>query len=100
MGDCTATGSNVHGGNIAASVYTTGQVDKQDTSGGMGPTASVVFRRLASLLSIKQEELYSKIILFIRCLQLDFALLRSAVRCIVFVAQDQHSLRTVPSQHY
>ena len=40
---------------------------------------SVVFQRLASLLSIKRGELYSKTILFIRC-QLGFALLRSAVR--------------------
>ena len=51
------------------------------TSGSMGPTASVVFRRLASLLSIKRDEHYSKTILFIRC-QLGFALLRSAVRCL------------------
>ena len=51
------------------------------TSGSMGPTASVVFRRLASLLSIKQDEHYSKTILFIRC-QLAFALLRSAVCCL------------------
>ena len=41
----------------------------------------VVFRGLASLLSIKREELYSKTILFIRC-QLGFALLRSAARCL------------------
>ena len=51
------------------------------TSGSMGPTASVVFRRLASLLSIKRDEHYSKTILFIRC-QLGFALLHSAVRCL------------------
>ena len=29
-------------------------------TGGMGPTASVVFKRLASLLSAKRDELYSK----------------------------------------
>ena len=51
------------------------------TSDSMGPTASVVFRRLASLPSIKQDELYSKTILFIRC-QLGFALLRLAICCL------------------
>ena len=51
------------------------------TSGSMGPSASVVFRRLASLVSTKRDELYSKTILFIRC-QVCFALLRSAVRCL------------------
>ena len=51
------------------------------TSGGMGPTASVVYKRLASLLSSKHDEHYSKTILFIRS-KLSFALLRSAVRCL------------------
>ena len=51
------------------------------TSGGMGPTASVVYRRLASLLSLKRDEHYSKTMLFIRC-QLGFALLRSSIRCL------------------
>ena len=48
---------------------------------GMGPTASVVFRRLASLLSAKRDEHYSKTLLFIRC-QIGFTLLRSAIRCL------------------
>ncbi len=49
--------------------------------GGMGPTASVVYHRLASLLSIKLDS-YNKTILFIRS-KLSFALLlRSAIRCI------------------
>ena len=51
------------------------------TSGGMGPTASVVYKRLASLLSLKRDEHYSKTMLFIRC-QLGFALLRSSIRCL------------------
>ena len=50
-------------------------------AGGMGPTASVVFKRLASLLSAKRDEHYSKTILFIRC-QIGFALQRSAIRCL------------------
>ena len=54
---------------------------KFSTPGSMGPTASVLFRRLASLLSIKRDELYSKTIPFIRC-QLGFALLRSAICCL------------------
>ena len=36
------------------------------TAGGMGPTASVVFQRLASLFSAKRNEHYSKTTLFIR----------------------------------
>ena len=51
------------------------------TSGGMSPTASVVYRRLASLLSLKRDKHYSKTMLFIRC-QLGFALLRSSIRCL------------------
>ena len=42
---------------------------------------SVVYKRLASLLSSKHDEHYSKTILFIRS-KLSFALLRSAVRCL------------------
>ena len=45
------------------------------------PLPLLCFERLASLLSIKWDELYSKTILFIRC-QLGFALLRSAIRCL------------------
>ena len=51
------------------------------TSGGMGPTATTVYKRLASLLSAKRDEHYSKTILYIRC-QISFALLRSAIRCL------------------
>jgi len=51
------------------------------TSGGMGPTATTVFSRLASLISSKTNTCYSKTILFIRT-KISFALLRSAVRCL------------------
>ena len=64
---------NVEHGSFSPLIFT--------TAGGMGPTASVVFQRLASLLSAKRNEHYSKTILFIRC-QIGFALLRSAIRCL------------------
>ena len=63
----------LHHGSFSPLIFT--------TAGGMGPTASVVFQRLASLLSAKRNEHYSKTILFIRC-QIGFALLRSAIRCL------------------
>ena len=51
------------------------------SSGGMGPTASIVYRRLANLISSKHSNPYSRTILFIRC-KLSFALLRSSLRCL------------------
>ena len=51
------------------------------SSGGMGPTASIVYRRLANLISSKHSNPYSRTILFIRC-KLSFALLHSSLRCL------------------
>ena len=64
---------NVEHGSFSPLIFT--------TSGGMGPTATTVYKRLASLLSAKRDEHYSKTILYIRC-QISFALLRSAIRCL------------------
>ena len=50
------------------------------SSGGMRPTASIVYRRLANLISSKHSNPYSWIILFIHC-KLSFALLCSSLRC-------------------
>ena len=47
------------------------------TTGGMGPTATVVYRRLAALISEKRKKDYSKTINWLRC-RLSFSLLRSA----------------------
>eukprot|EP00731_Ephydatia_muelleri_P026050 Em0018g150a len=49
--------------------------------GGLGSTATVVFKRLASLIADKQELPYCKILFWLRC-KLSFSLLRSAVMCL------------------
>ena len=51
------------------------------TSGGMGTTATVVFKRIASMIARKQDKPYSKVTHWIRC-RLSFSLLRSAIICI------------------
>ena len=51
------------------------------TSGGMGKCASVTYKRLASLLSTKQEQFYGATIVWIRCC-LSFSLLCSSIMCL------------------
>ena len=51
------------------------------TSGGMGPAAQVVYRRIASLIANKHKKHYSLTISNIRC-RITFSLLRSAIMCI------------------
>ena len=51
------------------------------TSGGMGITTTIVYKRLAELIAAKQSKPYSKTMNWIRC-KLSFSLLRSAVMCI------------------
>ena len=51
------------------------------TAGGMGPTASVVYKRIASMLSQKYDQAYSKTLHWIRC-KLSYSLLRSAIMCL------------------
>ena len=50
-------------------------------SGGMAPAATATFKRLASLISEKQQQDYNKTIAWIRCL-LSFSLVRSSVMCL------------------
>ncbi len=50
-------------------------------AGGTGPTATIVYKRLASLLSEKQGRPYSSTLHWVRC-RLSFSLIRSAVMCI------------------
>ena len=47
------------------------------TSGGMGKCASATYKRLASLLSTKQEQSYGSTIAWVRC-----CLLRSSIMCL------------------
>jgi len=49
--------------------------------GGMGTAATVMYKRLASLLADKHAQSYSKTMSWIRCL-LNFSLLRSAIMCV------------------
>ena len=51
------------------------------TSGGMGTTATVVYKRIASMIADKHNKPYSKTIHWIRC-RLNFSLLRSSILCL------------------
>ena len=51
------------------------------TAGGMGATANVVYKRIASLIAEKHGKTYSKTINWLRC-RLSFSLLRSAIMCL------------------
>ena len=51
------------------------------STSGMGREAAVVYKRIASLISLKRNCHYSHTISWIRC-QLLFALLRSSIMCI------------------
>ena len=51
------------------------------TSGGVGPSAAVMYKRLASLIAEKRDQSYSTTIKWIRC-RITFALIRSAILCL------------------
>ena len=51
------------------------------TAGGLGPTATVVYKRLASRIAEKHDKAYGKTLHLIRC-RLNFSLLRSAIMCL------------------
>ena len=57
--------------------------------GGMAPAATTTFKRLASLISEKQQQDYIKTIAWIRCL-LSFSLVRSSVMCLRGVWSSYH----------
>ena len=50
-------------------------------SGGMGPSATIVYKRLATMISTKFNQKYSQTINWLRC-RLTFSLLRSEIMCI------------------
>ena len=50
-------------------------------SGGMGPTAKVVYKKLASMITTKHNQCYSQTLNWLRC-RLSFSLLRSAIMCL------------------
>ena len=51
------------------------------TAGGMGPTAKVVYKKLASMLAAKHSQPYSLTLNWLRC-RLCFSLLRSSIMCL------------------
>ena len=51
------------------------------TAGGMGATATVVYKRLASRIAEKHNKPYGKTLHWLRC-RLNFSLLRSAIMCL------------------
>ena len=50
-------------------------------SGGMGPIATTVYKRMASLIAEKHNHPYNTTLFWLRC-KLNFSLLRSAIMCI------------------
>ena len=64
-------------------------------TGGMAPTATTAYKRLASLLADKRKQEYSKTICWLRC-TISFSLVRSAVMCLRGARSSIHrSSRTV-----
>ena len=51
------------------------------TTGGMGATATVVYKRIASRIAEKYDKPYSQTLHWMRC-KLSFSLLRSAIMCL------------------
>ena len=51
------------------------------TTGGFGPVCSIVYKKLATLLSAKHHKPYNTLINYIRC-RISFFLIRSSVLCI------------------
>ena len=51
------------------------------TSGGWGPSATVVFQRLAGLMATKHNQAYSTTLQFIRC-KISFSLINFTLMCL------------------
>ena len=66
------------------------------TTGGMGTAATVVYKRLASLVSEKQDKPYSRTMHWLRC-RLSFSLLRSAIMCLRGSRSARHHPSSPPS---
>ena len=61
------------------------------TAGGMGPIATVVFKRLASMVAEKQNFSYSRVLNWMRC-RISFSLLRSSIMCLRGARSSQNHL--------
>ena len=60
-------------------------------TGGMAPAATIMYKRLASLLAEKRHQTYSKTISWLRC-SIGFSLVRSAVMCLYVEVRDDLQL--------
>ena len=60
------------------------------SSGGWGPSATVAFRRLAGLLSVKHTQPYSTTLRFIQC-KIAFSLLDPTIMCLRGARSSFHS---------
>ena len=52
-----------------------------NTLGGIGPAASIVYKRISSMIAEKSGQSYNSVIRLIRC-KLTFSLLRSTITCL------------------
>ena len=76
------------------------------TSGGMGPIAIVVYKRIANQIAEKRDQPYNRTLFWIRCKR-SFSLLRSAIMCIeedleedgLRFRQEEDGLRMQYSRH-
>ena len=58
-------------------------------TGGLGPAATVFYKRLASLLASKWDQPYSTTMGWLRC-RISFSLLRSSIMCIRGARSSRH----------
>ena len=65
------------------------------TSGGLGPAARTFYKRLASLIAEKHDQLYS-LTLFWLCAKSSFSLLRSAIMCLRGSRSSYHQAASFP----
>ena len=65
------------------------------TSGGMGPTANMVYKRISSMIAQKHDKTYSKTLHCIRC-KLSYSLLCSAIMCLRGARSSIHHPTTSP----
>jgi len=65
------------------------------TSGGMRPTANMVYKRISSKIAQKHDKTYSKTLHCIRC-ELSYLLLRSAIMCLRGARSSIHHPTTSP----
>ena len=65
------------------------------TTGGMGREAATFYKRLADMISGKQQKPYSTVMGWLRC-RLSFATLRSAIMCVRGSRSSRHRPIRVP----